>query len=295
MPRAFWHRHSLAALCFSCRVLFEVPSRQHEAAAGASGERTKPWSMRWGGVGCGGSPANATDAVSSALTKPRPGERPSSCRPCLLLTLRGRRRRSCASSKGSSRDLELARETPMLSARDRRVRGVELLASFSCVALFESFSRLRLSSLPPFRRSARAHSLSSPQFSLFREQRNLLSWTPWRLRGLPRYADGRARESGKASKKRPPLLHPTLSQLASLSLSPSSLHLNPSQSQVFVGGLSWATDDAKLRQYFSNFGEVSEVKKMKNEKSPSRRRRRRRRRGCFLSSSLGRRRPRRSV
>ena len=30
--------------------------------------------------------------------------------------------------------------------------------------------------------------------------------------------------------------------------------------QVFVGGLSWATDDARLRAYFQNFGDVAEVR-----------------------------------
>lgn len=29
--------------------------------------------------------------------------------------------------------------------------------------------------------------------------------------------------------------------------------------KVFIGGLSWATDDAKLRSYFENFGSVVEA------------------------------------
>ena len=53
---------------------------------------------------------------------------------------------------------------------------------------------------------------------------------------------------------------PSLSLSLSSLASPLSFSL-PLQSQVFVGGLSWATDDARLRQYFSNFGEVSEVRK----------------------------------
>jgi cold-inducible RNA-binding protein len=30
--------------------------------------------------------------------------------------------------------------------------------------------------------------------------------------------------------------------------------------KLFVGGLAWATDDAKLREAFASFGEITEVK-----------------------------------
>ena len=75
-------------------------------------------------------------------------------------------------------------------------------------------------------------------------------------------------ERGSIGKKKLPPHHVSSFSLSLVSLSPFlslslslsvSLLLNPSV-QVFVGGLSWATDDARLRQYFSNFGEVSEVR-----------------------------------
>ncbi len=31
------------------------------------------------------------------------------------------------------------------------------------------------------------------------------------------------------------------------------------RTKVFVGGLSWETDETRLRQYFENFGEVLET------------------------------------
>lgn len=34
---------------------------------------------------------------------------------------------------------------------------------------------------------------------------------------------------------------------------------NKQSCKVFVGGLSWTTDDAKLRSYFDNFGSVIEA------------------------------------
>lgn len=159
----------------------------------------------------------------------------------------------------------------------RRVSGVEVLRHFT--SFEESFCPSSLFSPSPFaRNNVRAHSL--PYFSIlsFSRANKLLSWTPWRLRGLPRYADGRAREgswSRHRMKKKPPPPLPAFDVVSQLALSLPLLPLNPlSQSQVFVGGLSWATDDARLRQYFSNFGEVSEVRKLEDEEeSPSRRRR----------------------
>lgn len=176
--------------------------------------------------------------------------------------------RIASSSKGEARgDLESwTRGVRSFSARGR-VRGVEVLCHASLQKLFRRSSRasvpLSLLLFPHLSRArARARSSLLSQFSLFREHTSFLSWTPWRLRGLPRYADGRARESRhrKKSRRRHCCIRRCLSQLAPLSLSFLS-----SQFQVFVGGLSWATDDARLRQYFSNFGEVSEVRKMEIE------------------------------
>ena len=33
----------------------------------------------------------------------------------------------------------------------------------------------------------------------------------------------------------------------------------PQPTKVFCGGLSWSTDDAKLRSYFENYGAVQEA------------------------------------
>lgn len=38
-----------------------------------------------------------------------------------------------------------------------------------------------------------------------------------------------------------------------------SLMMSEGRSKVFVGGLSWQTDDIKLRSYFENFGSVIEA------------------------------------
>jgi hypothetical protein len=41
--------------------------------------------------------------------------------------------------------------------------------------------------------------------------------------------------------------------------SPAGMDSNKQSCKVFVGGLSWTTDDAKLRSYFDNFGSVVEA------------------------------------
>ena len=62
--------------------------------------------------------------------------------------------------------------------------------------------------------------------------------------------------------------HGSLAPLSPLTRPPTLL-LSTSfftQGKVFVGGLSWQTDDERLRNYFSNFGVVTEVR----ETEPSR-------------------------
>ena len=132
----------------------------------------------------------------------------------------------------------------------------------------------------PSRESAHSHSLSFGFLSLSlsrRAKQGLLCRGRHGVcaahQGAPR---GEPEKEEKVESKRPPP-HSTLHFFFSFSicfLSPPLFHLNLSNSQVFVGGLSWATDDARLRQYFSNFGEVSEVRRKRKKERVFRRRER---------------------
>lgn len=82
---------------------------------------------------------------------------------------------------------------PARRKEGKRVSGIGLLAHFFP---FQTRARGSRSLSLSFTGAARARALSLlfSLLCLLREQRKALSWTPWRLRGLPRYADGRALE-----------------------------------------------------------------------------------------------------